>query len=63
MFIQVVRNEPDKTFPALRKLSPEGVVKVKIGEHENEDGSSSRKDTLTISEADCNSSNFAVETK
>lgn len=58
MLTQVVRSETDKTFPALRKLSPEGVVKVKIGEYENEDGSSSRIDTL--SEADCNSSDFVI---
>lgn len=30
MLTQVVLNETDKTFPAPRKLSPEGVVKVKI---------------------------------
>jgi len=34
MLTQVVRSETDETFPAPRKLSPEGVVKVKIGEHE-----------------------------
>lgn len=29
-----IHSKTDKTFPAVRKLNPEGVVKVKIGEHE-----------------------------